>query len=267
MTNVVLDRANKAIIQSGSGVPDSNTRGNVYLDTATGTLYVRTAPAEAWTEITGGGGDSFWLRDETEEAVYPATITDKLIIGTNSESSASAIVDIVSTDRGFLGPKMTTAQRDLIASPATGLKIFNTTTGKENFYNGASWEELISGDISSWSGITTDDSVTEIYLGGITNNYYVLQENSTTVFQLTCIARDGVSNKSKVWKIEAVAQRDSSDNSSLVGTPTFTVIAQSDLSGGTDDWDIDLDIYDASETVKLWALGAAATTISWTIRG
>jgi hypothetical protein len=34
---------------------------------------------------------------------------------------------------------MTTAQRDLIATPAEGLVIYNTTTQVLNFYNGAVW--------------------------------------------------------------------------------------------------------------------------------
>jgi len=40
----------------------------------------------------------------------------------------SAALDIVSTTKGFLPPRMTTAQRDLISSPATGLTLYNTTT-------------------------------------------------------------------------------------------------------------------------------------------
>jgi hypothetical protein len=51
----------------------------------------------------------------------------------------SAALDITSTTKGFLPPRMTTAQRDLIATPAEGLVIYNTTTQVLNFYNGAVW--------------------------------------------------------------------------------------------------------------------------------
>lgn len=47
-------------------------------------------------------------------------------IGTTTPDS-SAVLDLVSTDRGFLLPRLTTAQRDLITNPATGLMIYNTT--------------------------------------------------------------------------------------------------------------------------------------------
>jgi hypothetical protein len=52
---------------------------------------------------------------------------------------ASAVLQIESTTKGFLPPRMTEAQRDLIASPATGLIIYNTTTNVLNFYNGSAW--------------------------------------------------------------------------------------------------------------------------------
>jgi hypothetical protein len=53
--------------------------------------------------------------------------------------NASAILQSDSTTKGFLPPRMTTAQRDLIASPAAGLMIYNTTTNVLNFHNGLAW--------------------------------------------------------------------------------------------------------------------------------
>jgi hypothetical protein len=47
-------------------------------------------------------------------------------IGTNSPN-ANAALDAVSNSQGMLFPRMTTAERDAIASPAKGLSIFNTT--------------------------------------------------------------------------------------------------------------------------------------------
>jgi len=47
-----------------------------------------------------------------------------------------------STTQGFLPPRMTTAQRDAIASPAAGLMIFNTTTNRVNVYTGTAWDAL-----------------------------------------------------------------------------------------------------------------------------
>ena len=54
----------------------------------------------------------------------------------------SAKLDISSTTRGFLPPRMTTTQRDAIATPSEGLQIFNTTTKKINYYDGTVWQAI-----------------------------------------------------------------------------------------------------------------------------
>jgi hypothetical protein len=57
-------------------------------------------------------------------------------------AQSSAIAQIDSTTKGFLQPRMTTTQRDAIATPATGLSIYNTTTNTEDYYNGTAWVSL-----------------------------------------------------------------------------------------------------------------------------
>jgi hypothetical protein len=59
-----------------------------------------------------------------------------------TSASASAILQANSTTKGFLPPRMTTTQRDLIATPAAGLMIYNTTTNRPNFYDGSAWVAL-----------------------------------------------------------------------------------------------------------------------------
>jgi uncharacterized protein (TIGR02145 family) len=62
-------------------------------------------------------------------------------IGT-STPDPSAKLDISSVTLGFLPPRMTNAQRNAISSPATGLVIFNTTSGCINVYSGTQWREI-----------------------------------------------------------------------------------------------------------------------------
>lgn len=66
-------------------------------------------------------------------------------IGTTTAANSKAALEITSTTKGFLPPRMTGAQRDAITSPPTGLVVFNTTTNKLNAYNGTSWVEVGSG--------------------------------------------------------------------------------------------------------------------------
>lgn len=60
------------------------------------------------------------------------------------EPVASSILEVSSTTRGFLPPRMTTTQRDAISSPAEGLIIYNITTGKLNVRTASAWEAVTS---------------------------------------------------------------------------------------------------------------------------
>ncbi len=56
--------------------------------------------------------------------------------------SASAILDVTSTTKGFLPPRMTNAQMVAIATPASGLVVYDTTNNKLCCYDGTSWQNL-----------------------------------------------------------------------------------------------------------------------------
>ncbi|ANF49113.1 hypothetical protein A0O34_00435 [Chryseobacterium glaciei] len=59
-------------------------------------------------------------------------------IGTASPATSS-ILELSATNKGFLAPRMTTANRTAIASPATGLQVYDTTTNTFWYYNGTVW--------------------------------------------------------------------------------------------------------------------------------
>lgn len=70
-------------------------------------------------------------------------------VGINEDGSAphgSAILDVKSSDKGLLLPRLTNAQRDNITNPAAGLYIFNSSTGKMNYFNGDFWVSLPQSD-------------------------------------------------------------------------------------------------------------------------
>jgi len=69
-------------------------------------------------------------------------------VGVNDDNSTpdpSAMLDVKSTNKGMLVPRMTTAQRTSIAAPATGLLVFDNTSGSFWFYTGTVWTELLAG--------------------------------------------------------------------------------------------------------------------------
>lgn len=72
--------------------------------------------------------------------VLGGTSTDAIsVVVGGTAADASAIFDLVSVEKGALVPRMTTTQRDAIASPATGLLMWNTTTSDLNDYSGSAW--------------------------------------------------------------------------------------------------------------------------------
>lgn len=73
-------------------------------------------------------------------------------IGTNTPvAHASAALDVQSTTQGVLVPRMTSAQRNAIASPATGLMVFDTSMNQFWYYSGSTWVAM--GATTAW-GLT-----------------------------------------------------------------------------------------------------------------
>jgi len=65
--------------------------------------------------------------------------------GTNPTTiQSTAVLELESTTKGFLPPRMTTTQREAITSPAEGLTVFNTTTNCLEWFDGTGW----------WNGCT-----------------------------------------------------------------------------------------------------------------
>jgi hypothetical protein len=79
-------------------------------------------------------------------------------IGTNTPDN-SAMLEVQSSSKGLLFPRMSTVQRSGISAPATGLHVFDTNTNSLWFYNGAFWVNYAAqakyGDVKS--GIQTTD--------------------------------------------------------------------------------------------------------------
>jgi hypothetical protein len=67
-------------------------------------------------------------------------------IGTTAPN-ASSLLDVSSTTKGVLLPRMTTTQVNAISSPAEGLTVYNTTLNTLCFYNGTSWQKVTSANM------------------------------------------------------------------------------------------------------------------------
>ncbi|MBM3405012.1 MAG: hypothetical protein FJY10_09010 [Bacteroidetes bacterium] len=111
-------------------------------------------------------------------------------VGINADGTSpnpSAGLDVKFTDKGLLPPRMTTAQRNAITSPAAGLVIFNTDENRLNVFNGVGWESVIP---TPAFGCGLSLTINHVVAGG------VAPVNKTVIYGTT----DGIPGEtSKCW--------------------------------------------------------------------
>ena len=90
--------------------------------------------------------------------VFIVTVFSQVGIGTNTPNSSS-VLELSSTNKAFIPPRMTTAQRGQIVNPVAGMMIFNTTTNCIELYRSAGWFNLCAGNGGGGSNGPTSDSV------------------------------------------------------------------------------------------------------------
>jgi hypothetical protein len=88
------------------------------------------------------GTGQFNIVDETAGALrFTINQTGSIGIGTASPA-ATALLDITSTTKGVLFPRLTTLEINNITSPANGLTVYNTTLAVLCFYDGTGWRKV-----------------------------------------------------------------------------------------------------------------------------
>jgi len=99
-------------------------------------------------------------------------------IGTTTPN-ASAKLEVAATDKGFLLPRMTATQRAAIASPATGLLVYNTGSNPNlvagyYYWNGSSWATIATATGSGVSSSYVRGSRTTAQTTGLSTNGLVV---------------------------------------------------------------------------------------------
>ncbi|WKK75994.2 hypothetical protein QYS49_00645 [Marivirga salinae] len=128
-------------------------------------------------------------------------------IGDNPNTiNAASILEMEDTTRGVLVTRMTTAQRNAIASPPSGLQIYNITTNTMDVFRSDHWESTTYANTDenlvyvysmddlpapSGSSITLDANSMYIFRGIIDISPYYLELNGANL-QGIDPARDGV---------------------------------------------------------------------------
>ena len=127
---LVSSGGGKIQMQGGSGI--SNTAGG-------GLNIGQVFP-------TGGGGYYIKFWENNNSLNYAKfTLTNICFSDTHiTTTEASAQLQVNSTTKGFLPPRMTTTQKNAIATPASGLVVYDTTLGKLCVRGASAWETITS---------------------------------------------------------------------------------------------------------------------------
>jgi uncharacterized protein (TIGR02145 family) len=173
----------------------------------------------------------------------PLFLSAQTVIGGENPDS-SALLDLQSSQRGFLLPRLTTLKRDSISKPASGLMIWNITTNCLQFNAGTpnipDWRCLTygpPGPVQSLdcSGIVVNGSLKALtaaggvsftipYIGGDGSNFRGLSINSDSISGLVATLSPGIINSGNGLLSFSISgtPRD-------YGTAVFNVV----LGGGT----------------------------------
>ncbi len=129
-------------------------------------------------------------------------------IGTTAPH-ASAVMQMASTTKGFLPPRMTRAQRNAIGTPTQGLMVFNTDDSTLDYYSGSAWLSLNGSPKYmklGMSGVQTVDLHSVVAFDSIRSN-----GGMTT-------SANGIQLKAGVtYRLEAAVNSFSSDSSNFLG--------------------------------------------------
>jgi hypothetical protein len=102
-----------------------------------------------------------------------------------------AMLDVSSSTKGFLPPRMTTAERDAILTPPAGLMIYNLDTDCANMFNGTFWMALC-GECQPTVGVPTLQASTNISTTGFTLNW--LPGSNATSYRLDVSTQNNFSS-------------------------------------------------------------------------
>ncbi|NTV83819.1 MAG: hypothetical protein HGA23_05900, partial [Bacteroidales bacterium] len=93
------------------------------------------------------------------------------INNTGSAPAASSMLDVSSTTKGLLIPRMTESNRLAISSPATGLIVYQTDQISGFWvYDGSAWKRLYAGTGSAWDVSGNSGTVPGTHFLGTTDN-------------------------------------------------------------------------------------------------
>ena len=284
---------NGTAVLNGNTNPTAGTgvNGDFYINTATNTLFGPKAngtwpagislvgpqgpqgiqgltgptgpqgPAGLLTSGTAAGNTPYW--NGSQWVVNGTNLYNNgsnLGVGTTTPH-ASALTDLTSTTQGFLPPRMTTVQRNAIASPAIGLVIYNTTVNCLQWWNGTVWYDGCGNNALPAASLTTLNCVSASTTGTLTSGQAASNVSVSVpytggnagTYSAQSVASTGVTGLTATLAAGTLANGNGSVTYTITGTPA---------SSGTATFAITLGGQSCNLTVSVAAPAASLTTLN-----
>jgi hypothetical protein len=107
-------------------------------------LFFKTSGTYNWSIGTRATRNDYSIFNESSVEAFTINATTNNILINTTTDVASSKLTIESTTQGVLFPRMTTTQKNAIATPATGLVVFDTTLNKLCVRGASAWETITS---------------------------------------------------------------------------------------------------------------------------
>jgi len=239
----VFMNSNELVFDNGNVIVKTDTNdGGLLVKTALNAIraslaYDISEDSGALALLNAGG---LWL--EAIDGVFKVN-TNVLTVNTNGVGmgivtpNSKSILDIASTTKGMLTPRMTTVQRDAIVAPPKGLIVFDITANQPSYFDGSDWlyygggiknvtvslsaAQILNGDSVPIEAISAQGAGTAIeVISSVLNYTHVgVSYDIATQFEITS---------------GSVSQFvDSNTPVLLQGTSDAIVICEHELSGGS----------------------------------
>lgn len=147
---------------------------------------------------------------------------------TGASADESAVLDVSSTNSGFIPPVMSASQRIAISTPAEGLLVFDTDSLALFYYNGSSWKGITQ-------SVQTAVEVGDVYLGGVVGYVYwdsIGEQHGFVVAQTDLDPSDDDQWQTLGTTTNATSLYDGKTNTATIATSNNTWMAQVDTANG-----------------------------------
>jgi hypothetical protein len=133
-TSLILQAGISGFAGSGNVLLGNNFNIRAMNSSNTGTMNLIKSTSGNNIEVGGSNHGNTFI-NPTLNSGQTVVVGDNVVV-------ASAVLNVSSTTKGFLPPRMTTTQKNAIATPAAGLQVYDTTLNQMSYYNGTTWTNI-----------------------------------------------------------------------------------------------------------------------------